>query len=68
MRKSRPAGAQTFVVRVVNGDEAHRPNTWHATVVEVATGERRTVTSYAALAAFIEECRLREPTPRVIPS
>jgi hypothetical protein len=63
MRKSRSPGAQTFVVRIVNGDERHRLKKWHATVVEVATGERRTIASYADLATFIEECRLREGAP-----
>jgi hypothetical protein len=62
MAKLRLAGSQTFVVRIVSDDGRHGSEHWRATVVDVGTGERRTIGSYADLEAFIEERRRREAT------
>jgi hypothetical protein len=63
MEKQKPLSAQTFVVRIIHdGLSGVERKRWRATVVDVRSGERRAVTSYAELAAFIEERRGPEAT------
>jgi hypothetical protein len=63
MDKRGPSGAQTFVVRIVrDGLKDLRAKRWRATVIDVRSGERRAITSYAELADFIEERRRPEAT------
>jgi hypothetical protein len=63
MDKRGPAGTQTFVVRVVrDAPKDLHIKRWRAIVIDVRSGERRAVTSYAELAAFIEERRRPEVT------
>lgn len=49
---------ESYVVRI-SGVDPHDPERWRATVVHVATGERRYVTTYGDLCGFIESHRLR---------
>ncbi len=55
------SGEETFVVRIAGDDPQAVPGRWRATVVHVATGERRYVAGLAELAAFIESRRARTP-------
>jgi len=53
---------ESFVIRI--DTKAHDPQErWRATVVHVASGERRYVTSYGEVCGFIEEFR-RVPQAR----
>jgi hypothetical protein len=59
MEKRRLVKTQTFVVRIVDGGDHPGPGTWRASIVEIASGDRTTIATYAELAAFIEEHRRR---------
>lgn len=50
---------ESFVIRVSDARRSMAPDAWRATVVHVASGERRYVTGYADLCAFIEDVRRR---------
>jgi hypothetical protein len=54
---------ESFVVRVTDVKHTLSPDSWRATIVHVATGERRYVTGYPDLCAFIESVRRRRRTP-----
>jgi hypothetical protein len=57
MDRRKERAAQIFVVRV-SAHEPHLPDArWSATVVDVASGERRTIAAYEDLCSFIEERR-----------
>jgi hypothetical protein len=55
---------ESFVIRIGTDEPRPAPHRWLATIVHVATGERRYVRSYDELWAFIESRRRRShPAP-----
>jgi hypothetical protein len=63
MESRKERSAQTFVVRI-NHQEPYLPDVrWSATVIHVASGDRRTVASYEELCGFIEERRRERSRP-----
>jgi len=52
-----------FIVRISDAQSRIAADAWRATVVHVATGERRYVSGYAQLCSFIESVRRRRPLP-----
>jgi hypothetical protein len=59
MQKTRTlrSAEDSFVIRIQRADPGASREHWRATVVHVASGERRYVTTYADLCAFIEARR-----------
>jgi hypothetical protein len=59
MQKARTlrSAEDSFVIRIQSDDPRASPEHWRATVVHVASGERRYVNNYADLCAFIEARR-----------
>ena len=55
------AFTQSFVVRIDAGTGSDSPDKLRGTVVHVATGERRYVTSYGDLCSFIDARRAPPP-------
>lgn len=47
----------SFVIRIQSDEPRSSPERWRATVVHVATGERRYVNNYDDLCEFIESRR-----------
>jgi hypothetical protein len=52
---------QTFVVRVTAAETAASRDGWRATIVHVASGDRRYVATFDELCTFIENHRTRNP-------
>jgi len=54
---------EAFIVRISDAGRGITSDAWRATVVHVATGERRYVSGYAELCSYIESVRRRRPAP-----
>jgi hypothetical protein len=52
---------ESFVIRISVEDPRTSPDRWRATVVHVASGERRYFSSYGDLCSFIDARRRRPP-------
>jgi hypothetical protein len=61
MAQQRRSRDESFIVRIRSVDAKAGNAPWLATVVHVASGERRHVTNYGDLSGFIETRRDRSP-------